>query len=138
MWTSYSRETLISETVWQTDCTLLKCFSISIYKNKIGLYLLNRAFPINLMTIHSDIDSRDSDSISEYLDSKIKRKRRLIKKKTKKLKGRQRKKTKRSKTALSSKIKKNIKKLKQEQLRMNSKEVLILFVTDRVRNKIIV
>jgi len=90
------------------------------------------------MTIHSDIDSRDSDSISEYLDSKIKRKRRLIKKKTKKLKGRQRKKTKRSKTALSSKIKKNIKKLKQEQLRMNSKEVLILFVTDRVRNKIIV
>jgi L-fucose mutarotase/ribose pyranase (RbsD/FucU family) len=88
------------------------------------------------MTVHSDIDSRNSDSVSDYLDHKIRRKRNLIKKKTKKIKAVRRKNTKRTKSRESKKMKKDLKKLKRNKFMMTSRECLAIIITDRVRKKL--
>lgn len=84
------------------------------------------------MTNHSDIDSRDSDSVSNYLDSKLRKKRLLIKKKTKKIKSQRRKNTRRKRAFLSKRTKKDLRRLKRDQFKMTSKQSLAIRVTNRV------
>jgi len=76
-------------------------------------------FVNKIMTISSDIDSRNSDLVSDDLDTKIRRKRNLIKKKAKKRK-------------------KDLKKLKTDKFLITSGEYLTIRITDRVRKKLLV
>jgi len=99
---------------------LLNAASISINKNKLWTLMLSLPGFVNkIMTISSDIDSRNSDLVSDDLDTKIRRKRNLIKKKAKKRK-------------------KDLKKLKTDKFLITSGEYLTIRITDRVRKKLLV
>ena len=88
------------------------------------------------MTVCSDIDSRDSDSVSNYLEDNIKRKTNLMKKKIKKIRAKKRKNTKRKRANLSRRTKKDLRKLKRDQFQMTSTRRLTIMITDRIRRKL--